>query len=142
MATTCFNVCDGSHGFFMCICCSLSVRLLRQGLFRSVHQLRQQRYVQPPRRPMPVSSRLDRHRLLHTSAPIDHIHIDHELNFFRRYLKKIFFFWSPACTAGRFGSFCSQTCSCPANVLCDRVTGECVCDNVDCQQGTHTHTHT
>lgn len=44
----------------------------------------------------------------------------------------------PACDPGRFGQLCAQTCSCPANLLCDRFTGDCVCENRgdDCKQGT------
>lgn len=41
-----------------------------------------------------------------------------------------------ACSAGHFGPFCTQTCSCPANHICDQFTGDCVCENGDdCQQG-------
>lgn len=43
----------------------------------------------------------------------------------------------PACSPGRFGPFCTQTCSCPANLACDRFTGDCVCDSGggDCVRG-------
>lgn len=43
----------------------------------------------------------------------------------------------PACSPGRFGPFCTQTCSCPANLICDRFTGDCVCESGgdDCKQG-------
>lgn len=45
----------------------------------------------------------------------------------------------PACSPGRFGSFCTQTCSCSTNFICDRFTGDCVCDaGGDCKQGRDT----
>lgn len=41
-----------------------------------------------------------------------------------------------ACSPGRFGAFCTQTCSCPTNSICDRFTGECLCETGDdCKQG-------
>ncbi|KAK5892100.1 hypothetical protein CesoFtcFv8_012514 [Champsocephalus esox] len=42
------------------------------------------------------------------------------------------------CSAGRFGPFCTQTCSCPSSLLCDRHTGDCVCESEedDCKQET------
>uniref|UniRef100_A0A3B5A358 Platelet endothelial aggregation receptor 1-like n=1 Tax=Stegastes partitus TaxID=144197 RepID=A0A3B5A358_9TELE len=40
------------------------------------------------------------------------------------------------CGPGRFGPFCAQTCSCQTNVLCDRFTGDCLCESGgdDCKQ--------
>uniref|UniRef100_A0A3Q3IKI4 Platelet endothelial aggregation receptor 1 n=1 Tax=Monopterus albus TaxID=43700 RepID=A0A3Q3IKI4_MONAL len=40
------------------------------------------------------------------------------------------------CSLGRFGPFCAQTCSCPINLVCDRFTGDCVCESGgdDCKQ--------
>ncbi|TDH11473.1 hypothetical protein EPR50_G00060690 [Perca flavescens] len=40
------------------------------------------------------------------------------------------------CSPGRFGPFCTQTCSCPTNLICDRYTGDCVCESEaeDCKQ--------
>ena len=45
-----------------------------------------------------------------------------------------------ACNPGRFGPFCTQTCSCPSSLNCDRFTGDCVCESGgdDCKQGTDT----
>lgn len=47
----------------------------------------------------------------------------------------------PACSPGRFGPFCAQTCACPPKFICDRFAGECVCESEgdDCKQGTETH---
>uniref|UniRef100_A0A3B4XIA8 Platelet endothelial aggregation receptor 1 n=1 Tax=Seriola lalandi dorsalis TaxID=1841481 RepID=A0A3B4XIA8_SERLL len=44
---------------------------------------------------------------------------------------------------GRFGSFCTQTCSCPTNLNCDRFTGDCVCESGDdCKQDVpHSYHH-
>lgn len=33
------------------------------------------------------------------------------------------------CSPGRFGPFCTQTCSCPTSLICDRFTGDCVCES-------------
>lgn len=43
----------------------------------------------------------------------------------------------PACSPGRFGPFCTQTCSCPAGLMCDRFSGACVCESGedDCKRG-------
>lgn len=43
----------------------------------------------------------------------------------------------PACSPGRFGPFCTQTCSCANSLICDRFTGDCVCESGGdgCKQG-------
>lgn len=47
-----------------------------------------------------------------------------------------------ACGPGRFGPFCTHTCSCANNLICDRFTGECGCESGDdCKQGIVTGSH-